>query len=58
MNSKLSKKEMDALDEIFAMVDENELTLSEHDIDTLAEIDESERFFRAKKKGTGTPHEI
>jgi hypothetical protein len=58
MNTKLSKEEIEALDEIWALIDANELTLAEHDINTLAEIDEMERFNHAKKKGTGTPHEL
>lgn len=50
--NKLSPNEIEALDDIWRMIDKQDTELTE------AEIDELERLHRAKKKGSGTPHEL
>lgn len=50
--NKLSPDEIEALDELWSMIDVQDTQLTE------AEIDELERLDRAKKKGSGTPHEL
>ena len=50
--NKLSPDEIEALDQLWSMIDVQDTLLTE------AEIDELERLYRAKKKRSGTPHEL
>jgi hypothetical protein len=53
--NKLSPDEIEALDQLWSMIDVQDTLLT---ILTEAEIDELDRLDRAKKKGSGTPHEL